>query len=183
MLYMHASLSPFIMAENLATCVLVYESPAPEMPVRDLFPPIAEFMKTCSRLVLGTQTQNLDPRRFMLHCLLNHVTVDRPSDEFIAAYDELAAIDFCRFTRFANQSVSPALATHAQVVTAVYWNTNEALVLLANLGDVAADAHWQLDTNRLDWRTDSYHVVSGDGPSLAPLAFRYVHIVRHQISV
>jgi len=176
-LYLHASLSPFVMAENLATCVLVYESPGPDVPARDMFPPIAEFMKTCSHLVLGTEAQHHDPRRFLLHCLLNHVTVDRPSAEFLAAYDVLAQLDLSHYTAFANQAVSPVATAADEVLSAVYWNGQEALVLLANLRDEAVDVAWRLDARRIGWGSDGIQAEEAVS-RLAPLAFRYLRVRR-----
>lgn len=175
-LYLHMSLEPFVMAENLATCVLVYESPGPDRPARDMFPPIGEFLKTCSRLVLATAAQTADPRRFMLHCLLNHVMPDRPSEEFIAAFDELAAIDFGRYTRFADQAVSPVRTGDDEVLSAVYWNAGEALVLLANLRDTAVAVDWRLDAPRIGWDAGGL----GGRAELAPLAFRYQRVSRRE---
>lgn len=176
-LYLHASLSPFIMAENLATCVLVYESPGPDLPARDMFPPIAEFMKTCSHLVLGTEAQRHDPRRFMLHCLLNHVTVDHPSADFLAAYDVIAQLDVTRYNAFASQAVSPVATGAADVLSAVYSNGREALVLLANLGDGEAEVAWRLDGRRIGWGADPFTVEEATC-RLPALAFRYLRVQR-----
>lgn len=179
-LYLHTSLTPFIMADNLATCVLVYEMPRPNRVTPDLFPPVAEFMKTCSRLVVHGGPQSTDPRRHMLYCLLSHVTVDCPAEEFLAAYGLLQRIDFTRYKRFANHLVSPATTPAEQVRTAVYWNEDEALVLLANLSGRRQRCRWALDVERLGWPRQDSRKQRRHNTTLPPLGFRYVRLVRRQ---
>jgi len=178
LLYLHMSLEPFIMAENLANCVLVYESPGPSKPTSDMFPPVAEFMKTCSHIVLDRHYLKKYPRPFMLHALLNHVTTSGPSEDFLAAYDVLAKIDFTQYRQFANSSISPATTTAKDVLSAVYWNEKEALVLLANLSEAQTAFRWKLDTTGIGWGNDKFRVVGKRPGELAPLAFQYVRIVR-----
>lgn len=177
-LYLHTSLDPFIMAENLANVVLVYEMSRPDQPTPDMFPPSAECMKTCSHFVLRGGPERRDPRRFMLYCLLNHVTVDNPSEEFLDAYQTLTKIDFTRYKSFADHRVSPASVSGADVRSAVYWDDDEALVLLANFSDSPAKVRWTLDTTRLGWDCGRSATSRRRSASLAPLAFRYVRIAR-----
>jgi hypothetical protein len=177
-LYLHMSLEPFIVAENLATVVLVYESPGPRRPTGDMFPPIAEFMKTCSRFVLTTEAQKRDPRRYLLYALLSHVTTDDPSAEFLAAYKVLAKIDFTRYRSFADYRKSPIEVSSKDVLSATYWNENEALLLFANLSDQTVVYRWQLDTARFGWPEDQTNVAWPRRGTLGPLAFRYVRFDR-----
>ncbi len=178
-LYLHMSLEPFIVAENLATVVLVYESPGPRRPTGDMFPPIAEFMKTCSHFVLTTEAQKTDPKRYLLYALLSHVTTDDPSPEFLAAYKVLAKIDFTKYRSFADYRVSPVSASSDQILSAVYWNEEEALILLANLSDQKLSFRWKLDAARLAWPERGTLSRSG---TLPPLGYRYVRLPRKEQS-
>jgi len=177
-LYLHNSLDPFIMAENLANVVLVYEMARPEQPMPEMFPPSAEFMKTCSHFVLRDGPERQDPRRFMLYCLLSHIATDFPSEDFLEAYQIVRTIDFTQYKMFASHLVSPACMSVASVRSAVYWNGDEALVLLANMSDQPTTVCWTLDTARLGWGCRKDGATDRHSTSLAPLAFCYVKITR-----
>ena len=176
-LYLHMSLEPFVVAENLATCVLVYESPAPGRPTRDMFPAIAEFMKTCSHFVLTTGAQKKDPRRYLMYALLSHVTTDAPSGEFLKAYDTISAIDFTKYRQFADYLRSPAATSTSDVLSATYWNESEGLLLFANMSEQPLAFDWTLDAKRLGWEEAT---ARNGQETLEPLSFRYVPIRRSQ---
>ena len=145
-----------------------------------MFPPIAEFMKTCSHFVLNRVHLRKQSRQYMLHALLNHVTLDEPTPDFLAAYDTLAKIDFTQYKQFANQSVSPAAVSAKDVLSAVYWNEKEALVLFANLSTKKAAFRWKLDAARIGWKPDESGTDRKGSGTLGPLAFRYVRVAREQ---
>jgi hypothetical protein len=180
MLYLHMSLEPFIVAENMATCVLVYESPHPPRPTNDMFPPIAEFMKTCPHFVLSTPAQISDPKRFLLYSLLSHVTVDNPSQEFLSAYKVISKINFTKYKKFSGYLQSPVPVSSREVLSALYWNENEALVLLANFSDKTVRCTWRIDSGKIGWKSDGYRITGTPDTSLAPLSYRYISIMRQK---
>ena len=176
--YLHMSHEPFIVAENLANVVLTYEEAPPEKVNPDMFPPHAQFMKTCSRVVLVRGRGLEEPKRFALCCLLNNVTPDSRLPAALDVFKAAARHDFSRYKRFENHRTTAAYASDPDVYAAVYWNEEEALVLLANLAARARGFTWAVDPAALGWGSDGWRVVGRAPKRLGACDFRYVKIRR-----
>ena len=127
--------------------------------------------------ITAIQAQKRDPKRYLLYAILSHVTTDDPAPDFLAAHKILARIDFTKYRRFADYRVSPVSTSSEQILSAVYWNGDEALVLLANLSDQKMTFRWKIDATRIGWTQDQ---VSSRSGTLGPLGYRYVRIPRTQ---
>jgi hypothetical protein len=112
----------------------------------------------------------------MLYALLSHVTTDDPSREFLAAYKVLAKIDFTKYRSFADYLRTPVLTSSTDILSAIYWNGNEALILFANLSDQDASFRWELDASRIGWEQTG--VPMERSGTLAPLSFQYLRVPR-----
>ena len=119
-----------------------------------------------------------EPKRFALCCLLNNLTPDSRLPEALEVFKATARHDFTRYKAFENHRTAAARTSDADVHAAVYWNEEEALVLLANLADRARTFTWSLDPTRLGWGKDAFRIVGRPPKRLGGLAFRYVKVKR-----
>lgn len=165
-LYLHMSCEPFIMAENLATCVLMNEHAAPA-PCAEQLPPNGESLRNTSLLALWLGAPGDDARRAALHCLLGNAgQVPHPIRQL--------PVDLTRYRHFRGQTASPA-RTATGLGSAVWWNGDEALVVLANFGAAAQAPEFTLDAAALGW--SGYRVEATPGP-IAPLDFACITLRR-----
>lgn len=177
-MYLHMSGMPFIVAENMATSILTLEEFAPHKVHPDMFPPNAQFMKTCPHGVLVAGQSVREPKRFTLCALLNNVSPDSRDPQVLAAFKTLAGIDFTRYRHFENHHTKAIQVSSPDVRVAMYWNEDEALVLLANLAPQPRAFTWKLLPEHLGWKSQGYRVTGASPRRLPALGFRYVNLRR-----
>ena len=176
-MYLHMTNDPFVVAENLATRVLVFESGPPSV-TPDIFPPDVPYLKTCSRGVCACGEAARAPRRFALCSLLNHATPDVRDPEALAVFRAASRIDFTRYTQFRDHHNPAVVESTPGVYSAVYWNDREALVLLVNLADREHRLRWRIRPEHFGWGRDAAETTGTIPDALAPLAFQYVRVRR-----
>lgn len=174
-LYLHMSCEPFIMAENMATCVLMNEHAAPA-PCAELLPPNGESLRNTSLLALWCGSPAPDEaRRVTLHALLGNAGITPEPTVLLPGLGRLP--DLTRYRDFRGQTASPLRRPGGEAGSAVWWNENEALVVLANFSDRPQPPLFELDAAVLGWGADGYRVE--DAPALiAPLDLACIRLQR-----
>jgi len=174
-LYLHMSCEPFIMAENMATAVLMNEHAAPAKPCPELLPPNGESLRNTSLLALwcGSPSSD-DAKRNALHALLGNAGITPEPTALLPAWGRLP--DLTRYRHFRGQTASPVRRPGGEAGSAVWWNEDEALVILANFGERLQPPEFQLEAAALGW-AGGYRV-AGAPAAIAPLDFACITLRR-----
>ncbi len=177
-IYLHMSAVPFAIAQNLANSILTFEEYSPARVHPDMFPPSSQYMKSCMQGVLPMEEGGKRPRLFALCALLNHLAPDSRHPEFLKVFKAISRIDFTRYTNFENHRTRAVRTTHTDVRAAVYWNREEAMILLANLSTKRCRFTWKALPRYLGWGRDGYHVKGKGCGELPGLGFKYIVLKR-----
>jgi hypothetical protein len=176
-MYLHMSAVPFAIAQNLANDILTFEEFSPLKVNPDMFPAASQYMKTCMEGVIPMAEGGKQPKLFALCALLNHVSPEFHDPGILKFLTKVRTIDFTRFKKFENHRTQAVRTSKPGIRAAIYWNEEEAMVLLANLTPERQPFSWKLDPRRLGW-TGGYRVAGAGCRELGPLAFKYVTVRR-----
>lgn len=147
-LFLHMTNNENFAAENLATLAVTEELHFGGVFGPEIFTPLVHFMNTTPRLVCD-RMPNPTPenqRKFGLCAILNHAGVLSSADPYIKlAQKDMKDVDVCRYQRHSVQGEGICQSTHPDTGASIYWNGDEALVLVANLSEKSVETEWAAD--------------------------------------
>ncbi|MFA5646253.1 MAG: DUF6259 domain-containing protein [Candidatus Ratteibacteria bacterium] len=177
-IYLHMTYTPFVIAENIATRMLVFETPTTKI-TPEMFSPDVSYMKLSPRGVCSLGLAHQEPKRFALCCLLQHVAPEVNAPEALEIFRIALKNDFTRYTNFSGYNTPAVTPSRPEIEAAIYWNHEEALLLLVNLSEEEQETSFQIHSHYLGWEKSEVSIEQEMPTRLNALSFLYLPLKRH----